>query len=88
MTPALEVAVAVVTLVVGLANLGALFYGGGRIVEQVKTLGDEVARLRDWRHDEVAQDLTVLKLASGVHAERLDAVDLEIGRLRQRRAGP
>lgn len=70
--------------IVALGTLGAVFYQGGRIVERVNVVRAEVEKLRDWKHDHAAQQLTALQLNQAVHEERIDEQQKQLSELRRR----
>lgn len=58
-----------------LAHTAALFYWGGKTARLLETHDVEIKLLREWKHDEVNQALTELKLDVGVLQERVETLE-------------
>lgn len=70
--------------ILALGTLAAVIFRGGQVLEQLRQAREEIERLRDWKHDEVTNNMNALERSLAVHDERLDQHDGELLELRRR----
>lgn len=87
-TPELALVVALVTLLVGLANLGGLFYWAGRFSKTVEVLERDVSDLREWKHHHLnAETVTGLEIHRTLeeHEGRVGRLETDVEQLQETR---